>query len=434
MEKVVKKITKKITKLVLNVETNLINKEEVFKMCALAQATSRPLLLVGPPGAGKTKAIIDYAKAWVASQNPGGSLATDFMEKVFILETDEGTKASEVKGMCNLSKLLTENKYELLAPITEAEIVIVNEIDKASSNIRNSLLGIMNEKFLFSGENKIHCKYKLFVGTCNEIPKDELNSPFWDRFVLKYQVMRISAGEMIKYYNKGGKDYKESTEIGMPDRTELDSLSIPTTKLEKFLEIAYSKTSDRTLTFIPTLTKAVSFIWDSNIDKSLVKVADLMLGKSAGSELQSKLMTPEVRMVISKVEMLQSYNDSPSIDIALKEIEDMITGYAAAGSIDEDQVKEIDTTISYVLEHHPVKIKEREIDNVLNEIDLDSDFEELPATQDNPNTMYAMEEVGVMPNMNSLGQIPQDAMKAYQSSIAHGEFLSKETEDLLAST
>jgi hypothetical protein len=45
-----KTITKKVTQEVRTIETSLINKEEVFKMLALAEATGLPCLLIGEPG------------------------------------------------------------------------------------------------------------------------------------------------------------------------------------------------------------------------------------------------------------------------------------------------------------------------------------------------------------------------------------------------
>lgn len=50
MAKSIKSITKKTTTEVRTIETSLINKEEVFKMLALAESTGLPLLLVGDPG------------------------------------------------------------------------------------------------------------------------------------------------------------------------------------------------------------------------------------------------------------------------------------------------------------------------------------------------------------------------------------------------
>ena len=353
MAKANKTITKKTTQEVRQIETSLINKEEVFKMLALAEATGLPLLLVGEPGVAKTKTIIDYAKAWL--NRDGKMTQADFMNKIYVLETDEGTKASEIKGMPDLGKLFTENKYELNAPIADADIVIINEVDKASSAIRNAMLGVMNEKFLFNGKHKIPCKWKLFIATCNEIPKDEKDSPFWDRFMLKMTVNRVSAGEMSKYYAKGARNYRESFKIGIPNNAEIDSVEIPSNKLDKYLEVGYQHSSDRTLTFVPRLAKAVSFVWDISVDKALVKTAQIMIGQTAGSELQNKLMSPEIKAVMSKVEMLHSHSNNEALELAVAEIESLINAYTSRGVMDQGQVEEIEMSMQYILQNHPAR-------------------------------------------------------------------------------
>ena len=354
MAKATKTITKKTTQEVRQIETSLINKEEVFKMLALAEATGLPLLLVGEPGVAKTKTIIDYAKAWL--NRDGKMTQQDFMNKIYVLETDEGTKASEIKGMPDLETLFTENKYNLSTPIADADIVVINEVDKASSAIRNAMLGVMNEKFLFNGKHKVPCKWKLFVATCNEIPKEEKDSPFWDRFMLKMTVNRVSAGEMAKYYEKGARDYREKFTIGIPNRAEIASVEVPSKKLEKYLEVGYSKSSDRTLTFVPTLTKAVSYIWDISVDKSLVKTAQIMIDQTAGSELQNKLMSAEVKAIMSKVEMLHSHSNNQALELAVGEIESLINTYTTRGMLDEGQVEEIEMSMNYILQNHPARV------------------------------------------------------------------------------
>lgn len=350
----VKSITKRTTQEMRQIETSLINKEEVFKMLALAEATGLPCLLIGQPGVAKTKTVVDYAKAWL--NKDGKMTAKDFAEKIYILETDEGTKASEIKGMPDLGKLFTDNSYELSTPIADAEIVIINEVDKASSAIRNAMLGVMNEKFLFNGKHKIPCKWKLFVATCNEIPKEEKGSPFWDRFMLKHTVNRVSAGEMVKYYNKGGRDYREKFTIGIPNKAEINEVEIPATKLEKYLEVGYQHSSDRTLTFVPTLSKAVSYIWDISVDKALVKTAQIMIDQTAGSELQNKLMSPEVKAVMSKVEMLHSYQTNEQLELAIAEIEGLVNTYATRGIMDSGQINEIEISMQYILQNHPARV------------------------------------------------------------------------------
>jgi MoxR-like ATPase len=257
--------------------------------------------------------------------------------------------------MPDLGKLFTDNKYEVNAPIADAEIVVINEVDKASSAIRNAMLGVMNEKFLFNGKSKIPCKWKLFVATCNEIPKDEVNSPFWDRFMLKMTVNRVSAGEMAKYYDKGARNYRENFAIGIPSKTEISSVDVPTKKLEKYLEVGYTKSSDRTLTFVPTLAKAVSYIWDISIDKALVKTAQIMIDQNAASGLQNKLMSAEVKAVMSKVEMLHSHGTSEQLELAVAEIESLINAYTSRGVLDEGQVEEIEMSMQYIIQSHPAR-------------------------------------------------------------------------------
>lgn len=367
-----KSITKRKALETRTIETSLINKEEVFKMLALAESTGLPLLLVGPPGVAKTKTIIEYAKAWL--NKDGAMTAHDFANKMYILETDEGTKASEVKGMPNLGKLFTENTYEVHAPIADAEIVIINEVDKASSAIRNAMLGVMNEKFLFNGKEKIPCKWKLFVATCNEIPKEETNSPFWDRFILKMQVGRVSAGDMSKYYQKGTREYREKFDISIPNKEEISAIEISTNKLEKYLEVGYQYSSDRTLTFVPMLAKSISYIWDISVDKALVKTAQIMINSAAGSELSNKLMNSEMKAVVNKVEMLHSYTTSEQLELAIAEIESLINAYTTRGQIDESQVMEIEMSMSYILKNHPAykaKVSSNEFDSMLEEAEIE---------------------------------------------------------------
>ncbi len=274
----------------------------------------------------------------------------------------------KVKGMPDLEKLFVDNKYEIMAPIASSDIVVINEVDKASSNVRNSLLGVMNEKFLFNGKSKIPCNWQLFVATCNEIPKEEENSPFWDRFMLKVNVSRISAGEMTKYYANGAKNYSEKFVIGVPSQAEIDALDIPSSKLEKFLEVGYNKLSDRTLTFVPNMAKAVSYIWNISIDKALVKVASIMINNSAGSELQNKLYSPEVKALMSKIEQLNTINTAEEMDRRLVEIEGLIAGYASQGRLDESQVAELEASVHYIIDASPIKQRGQDIEDIFSEV------------------------------------------------------------------
>ena len=130
---------------------------------------------------------------------------------------------------------------------------------------------------------------------------------------------------------------------------------MPANKLEKYLEVGYQNSSDRTLTFVPSLTKAVSYIWDISLDKALVKTAQIMISQNAGSELQNKLMSPEIKAVMSKVEMLHSHSSNEQLELAIAEIESLINTYTSRGIMDEGQVDEIELSMQYILQSHPAR-------------------------------------------------------------------------------
>jgi hypothetical protein len=352
-----KSLVKSSCKEVRTIETSLVNKDEVFRMLALAEATNLPLLLIGNPGVAKTKTVIDFAKGRVQhgvdrnNTKAWEEANRNFLNTIYILETDEGTKASEVKGMPDMEELFTKNKYKLLTPITDADFVVINEVDKASSNIRNSLLGVMNERFLFNGKYKIPCKWKLFVATCNGIPKEEVGNPFWDRFVLKMKVSRITSGELSKYFNNGARDYREWVKVGIPTRAEMNAVTIPSDKLEKFLEVCYSQCSDRTLTYVPGLAKAISFIWNVSIDKALIKVAELMVSTKAASDLQDKLLSPQMKVLTGKVEMLYTAKTADAQKTLIDDINATIKNYASTGQVGQSDIDELETSINYIIDN-----------------------------------------------------------------------------------
>jgi ribosomal protein S20 len=145
-------------------------------------------------------------------------------------------------------------------------------------------------------------------------------------------------------------------------------VEIPSNKLDKYLEVGYQSSSDRTLTFVPKLAKAVSYVWDSSVDKALVKTAQIMIGQTAGSELQNKLMSPEIKAVMSKVEMLHSHSNNEALELAVAEIESLINAYTSRGVMDQGQVEEIEMSMHYILQNHPARAEyqtSEEFDNMI---------------------------------------------------------------------
>jgi hypothetical protein len=97
-----------------------------------------------------------------------------------------------------------------------------------------------------------------------------------------------------------------------------------------------------------------------------------MIDKNAGSQLSEKLTSTEMKVLLSKIEMLNSHNQKDSLDLAIADIEAIASTYAAKGSLDQDQLDEIELTLQYALNNHPInnqgEADERALDEILNEM------------------------------------------------------------------
>lgn len=324
----------------LKIISNTVGKEEVFRMIALAEATNIPLLLVGLTGTAKTLCAVEFAKARSKDSN------------VFILEADKSTKASAVKGLPDMKALFSKRnpKYQLFTPISNADYIVLNEIDKSSGDFKTALYSILSERKIFSGEKVIPLRYKAFIATCNEIPHDEKDSPFWNRFILKHFVTRMSVEQVMHYFQTGHKKRSESIFLHVPTEPELSAVQgVSPVKLHQLISVCYDHCTDRTLSFTLDIVKAVSLIWNIGLDSALVKTADIIAGSQASKQLTDKLIPKEMQPILNKIDMLAGLSDEITLRNMIDQIYVVINGYKNGGKLSEDNFREIEECINVVL-------------------------------------------------------------------------------------
>jgi len=341
------------------IKTNLLGRGETFKILAVGHATGYPVLLVGPPGVGKTRVLLDY------SMGLNNGNAIDALQHTFILETDEGTRPAEIKGRVDMEKLLAPGidtatgknltpRYELNSPITKSKMILINEVDKANPGLRNSMLGVMNEKMLFNGQDKIYCPWELFCASCNVIPKEEANNPFWDRFVIKHQVNRLTKTQLLQYF---GKNSKAPVEINLPESNDIDTFiasDINSDLLRSFLDVTYDILSDRSLSYIPRIIAAVAFVFDVNVKKAAIKACEILAGPERAKTLGTKLEPAEISNIRNKIEYI---NTLQNYDQILNQIEDIKKAAKAASVLDsvtKVDLEDLAKDLNKILSKHPV--------------------------------------------------------------------------------
>jgi len=194
----------------------------------------------------------------------------------------------------------------------------------------------MNEKVLFNGKEKVHCKWKNFIATCNEIPDDEVDSPFWDRLLITHEVTRLTPSDMLTYYAKGGKTFTQKHDIHLPQEADILAISLNADKLKKVLDVCHSELSDRALSFLPTLVKNVMCVWQMTEDRALVKTTELLVGKTIAKELAKTLVPKEIREVYDIVDGIGQCISTDEYNKKYDQLE-LAYGKASAGGFVTEQ-------------------------------------------------------------------------------------------------
>ena len=160
----------------------LIERDDEIDLALTALLAGEHLLLVGPPGCGKSL-LLDALLAWA-----GGAR--------FAILFTKFTTPEEVVGPVSLSALKSDKYVRVTSgKLPEAEFAFLDEIFKASSAILNTLLKVLNERTFDAGDGVVRAvPLKLCVAASNEWPSPDTGkelAALFDRFVLRRAVAPI---------------------------------------------------------------------------------------------------------------------------------------------------------------------------------------------------------------------------------------------------
>lgn len=171
MSKAITEASVRLRDAIREATAGLVDREHLAELLILAAVAQEHLLVIGPPGTGKSAVVRRVAHA----------LSGNYFEYLL----GRFTEPSELFGPVNLSKLregLVETDVSGMLP--EAEIAFLDEVFLGSTAILNTLLGLLNERQFRRGHTKMRVPLRVCVGAANGLPDDEGLAAFADRFLL----------------------------------------------------------------------------------------------------------------------------------------------------------------------------------------------------------------------------------------------------------
>jgi len=199
---------------------SLIERTEEIDLLLTGLIAGEHLLLVGPPGCGKSL-LIDSLMRWTH-----GSKFSCLLNRFSMPE--------ELLGMYSLSELKLDKFVRITTnKLPESQYVFLDEIFRASPAILNVLLKLLNEKVFDKGDGVARrVPLEICLGAANDFPQgDESKSlgALMDRFMLRKSVLPISsmAGRQKLLWNNCAPEFSTSLTPSELTAARLDARGLP---------------------------------------------------------------------------------------------------------------------------------------------------------------------------------------------------------------
>jgi MoxR-like ATPase len=157
----------------------LINREEEIDSLITAICAGEHILILGPPGTGKSQLVRELAGC-VSDAEVFYRLMSYHMPK------------EELFGPLSLSAL-REDRYEYKVDgyLPTAHLAYLDEIGKCHPSMLNTMLMILNEREFTNAGKQVKCPLITCIGTSNELFEEGAEA-LYDRFFFKHSVSYLS--------------------------------------------------------------------------------------------------------------------------------------------------------------------------------------------------------------------------------------------------
>lgn len=174
----------KIQALLTHLNHGLVDREPALKAALLTVLAGENIVLIGPPGTGKSLLARRIA------QGLGGDQGLRYFEYLLT----KFSTPEELFGPLSITALKNDRFHRNTdGYLPSVELAFLDEVFKASSSILNALLTLMNERIFHNGADPQQAPLRALIAASNELPADkEELAALYDRFLLRCFVDYVS--------------------------------------------------------------------------------------------------------------------------------------------------------------------------------------------------------------------------------------------------
>lgn len=220
----------KLQSLLNNLNQGLVEREQTVKLALLTLLAGENILLIGPPGTGKSL----IARRMASSLASKSQKDNDYFEYLLT----KFSTPEEIFGPLSISELKRDRfKRNTAGYLPTVKTAFLDEIFKSSSSILNALLTILNERIYHNGAETQDVPLRSLIAASNELPtaQEEL-SALYDRFLVRIFIDYVQENSREHFFKPAG-IFQINPELCITD-AELAQIAAATARVEIPDEIA----------------------------------------------------------------------------------------------------------------------------------------------------------------------------------------------------